>query len=199
MVAAGIVLAAGSAARMGRNKLLLRLGGESLLRRAVRTAGEAGLDPVVVVLGHEAERARQELDRLRCAPVVNSRHALGMSTSLAAGVAALPAHAPAVIVLLADMPFVTAPMIRELLARHLEGGAPLVASRYGGAQAPPTLFARSLFGELRAGEGDAGAREVVQRHRAEAEWVTFPEDALVDLDDAGDLELARSRLGEEQT
>jgi molybdenum cofactor cytidylyltransferase len=198
MKTAGIVLAAGSASRMGRNKVLLRFGGESLLRRAVRTADEAELDPIVVVLGHEAERARQELHGVRCAPILNPRHAAGMSTSLAAGVAALPANAAAAVVLLADMPFVTAPMVRALVARHLEGGAPVVASRYGAAQAPPTLFARRLFGELGRGEGDEGAREVVRRHRGEVAWVTWPEDALADLDDADDLERARARLEEER-
>ena len=67
---AGIVLAAGASTRLGRNKLFIELEGESLLRRAVRRVSEAGLDPVVVVLGHEAERARQELlwPHLRAGP-----------------------------------------------------------------------------------------------------------------------------------
>src|SRR4051794_13364080 len=56
---AGVVLAAGASTRLGRNKLFIELEGESLLRRAVRRVSDAGLDPVVVVLGHEAERARQ--------------------------------------------------------------------------------------------------------------------------------------------
>src|SRR5437773_1798933 len=57
-VLAGIVLAAGASTRMGGNKLFFELEGETLLRRAVRAAVSAGLDPVLVVLGHEAERAR---------------------------------------------------------------------------------------------------------------------------------------------
>src|SRR5262245_63441428 len=58
---AGVVLAAGSSSRMGHNKLLLELGGETVVHRAARNAIEAGLDPVVVVLGHEAERVQAEL------------------------------------------------------------------------------------------------------------------------------------------
>ena len=53
---AAVVLAAGSSTRMGQNKLLLALEGETLVRRAVRAAAGAGLDPVIVVLGHQAER-----------------------------------------------------------------------------------------------------------------------------------------------
>ena len=62
---AGVVLAAGASRRMGRNKMLLELEGEPLVRRAARRALEAGLTPVVVVLGHEADRARAALAGLR--------------------------------------------------------------------------------------------------------------------------------------
>ena len=58
---AGVVLAAGSSTRMGRNKLFFELDGETLLRRVVRRALDAGLDPVLVVVGHESARARAEL------------------------------------------------------------------------------------------------------------------------------------------
>lgn len=197
MKVAGIVLAAGASTRMGRNKLLLGLGRESLVRRAVRVAEEAGLDPVLVVVGHEAERVRAALEGLRCEPVLNARHGLGMSTSLDAGVAAAPGDASAVVVLLGDMPFVDAPMVRALVARHREGGAPVVASRYGGVPAPPTLYARALFPELRGGEGEGRGREVVRRHAGEVDFVDWPAAALADVDEAADLERARAGLGEE--
>src|SRR5256885_9157549 len=70
---AGVILAAGASRRMGagRNKMLLQLEGESLLRRAARRALAAGLSPVIVVLGHEADKARAELQGLSCESVVN--------------------------------------------------------------------------------------------------------------------------------
>jgi cyclopropane-fatty-acyl-phospholipid synthase len=186
--AAGIVLAAGSAKRMGKNKLLLELDGETLVRRAVRVAREAGLDPVLVVVGHEAERVAADLRGLDCAVVPNARHALGMSTSLDAGVSALPAGAQSAVVLLADMPFVEPAMIDALIRRQRETGAPLVASRYGAVPAPPTLYTRTLFPELRGGEGEGRGREVVRRHAGEAAWVDWPASALADVDEPGDLE-----------
>src|SRR5260370_13529613 len=84
---AGLVLAAGSSSRMGRNKLLFELAGETLLRRAVRAALGGGLSPVLVVLGHEAERARRELDGLECRSVGNPNYAQGIGSSLHAGAA----------------------------------------------------------------------------------------------------------------
>src|ERR687888_1735476 len=139
---AGIVLAAGASSRMGSNKLLLRLGDESVLRRCVRSAIAAGLDPVLVILGHEAERARAELDGLPCRAIVNPNWARGMNASLAAGVAAVPPDVPAAVVALADMPRVSQEMIAGLVNRYRDCGAAVVASDYEGILAPPTLFDR---------------------------------------------------------
>lgn len=196
MSVAGVVLAAGSATRMGKNKLLLPIRGEPLVRRSVRAALEAGLSPVLVVLGAEAEAVRGALEGLPCEPVPNPRHALGMSTSLDAGIAAVPGTARAAVVLLADMPFVDPAMIRSVVLRHGEG-ARIATARYGGVPAPPTIYDRALFPELRGGEGEGRGREVVRRHAAEVSWVDLPSSALADVDEAEDLERARARLGEE--
>jgi molybdenum cofactor cytidylyltransferase len=195
MAISGILLAAGAASRMGRNKLLLELEGETLLHRAARRAIEAGLDPVLVVLGHEAGQAGRALDGLACRPLVNPSHAQGMSTSLSAGVLAVPVEAEAAVVVLADMPFVEAAMIRTLVERWCVTGAPLVASRYGAVVAPPTLYARSLFPLLVGGTGEGRGREVVRAQAERVSFVDFPTEALADLDVADDLERARARVG----
>ncbi len=192
---AGILLAAGAATRMGRNKLLLELEGETLLRRAARRALTAGLDPVLVVLGHEAARTGAELDGLGCRIVLNPDHARGINTSLSAGVAAVPPEASAAVVLLADMPFVDAEMVRAVFARFRETGAPVVTCRYGEVTAPPTLYDRAVFPELRGGEGEGRGREVVRRYRERAAFVSWPASALADVDVPEELERVRTRLG----
>jgi molybdenum cofactor cytidylyltransferase len=190
---AAILLAGGTSSRMGRrNKLLLQLEGESLLRRAARRALDAGLAPVVVVLGHEADRAREQLSGLAVEPVLNPDYESGIVTSLRAGLAALPASAPAVVVMLADMPFVTAPMLAALAASYRAGSAPLVISEYeageGGVNAPPMLYDRALFGELAAMDDGRCGKQVIKRHRDEAEVLRWPAEALTDLDTPEDLE-----------
>ena len=191
---AGIILAAGSSTRMGRNKLLLELGGETVVRRAARTAIDAGLDPVVVVTGHAHEAVAAQLHVFGLTTVVNTNHAAGQHTSVAAGIAALGDDCAAAIVMLADMPFVTTAMVREIAARYRETGAPLVVSRYGGdVTAPPMLYDRSLFGELMDMDVRCG-RQVVRRHRHEAIEVDWPAEALRDLDRPADYEAVREDL-----
>ncbi len=179
---AGVLLAGGTSSRMGRNKLLLELDGEPLLHRAARQALAAGLSPVVVVLGHEAERARAALGELACATVVNPRYEEGIVTSLRAGLDALPPSASAAIVQLADMPFVTAEMLAALVTRYRATTAPLVISDYEGVVAPPMLYDRTLFAELAAMDDGRCGKQVVQRHRHEAEVLAWPAVALADVD-----------------
>src|SRR2546422_5459721 len=138
---------------MGRNKMLLELGGEPLVRRAARRALEAGLSPVVMVLGHEAERLRVELAGLPCDCAINPDYTGPTSGSLHLGLERLPADVEAVVVLLADMVLVTRQMLDGLVAAARREAARLFVSRYGDVTAPPLLFRRSLFGELMAWTG----------------------------------------------
>lgn len=190
---AGIVLAAGLSRRMGENKLLVRLGGETVLGRAVRTARAAGLDPVCVVVGEESERLLTELRGLPVVPVVNPEPGRGMSRSLREGVAALPDDVAGAAVLLADMPFVTAAMVRAVI--EAAGDAPMAAASYEGVVAPPYFYRRALFAELLELDGDGCGKRVYKRHQAEAAVVSLPATALADLDVPADVERARELLG----
>jgi molybdenum cofactor cytidylyltransferase len=185
---AGIVLAAGSSTRMGRNKMLLTVGTQPLVRRSVTAALDAGLSPVIAVVGHEAERVEAALAGLPCQVVFNAAFHVGMRVSLQAGVRAVPDDVPAALVALGDMPYVTAGMMRAVADRYRAGTAPLVVSEYGAVNAPPTLYDRTLFAELLAMTGEGSGKQVLLRHRHQADAVAFPEAALFDVDVPADYE-----------
>lgn len=185
MSTAGIVLAAGASSRMGSNKLLLTLEGESLLRRAVGRALRAGLAPVVVVLGHEIERTRAELGDLAVDVAWNPDPTGPTSGSLHRGLDRLGPEVPSAVILLADMVLVTEEMLTALV-RAVEG-VPLAVSRYGDVLAPPLCFRRALFPELRAWTGEGCGKAVVKRHLDEARILDWPEEALADVDTPEDF------------
>jgi molybdenum cofactor cytidylyltransferase len=191
---AAVVLAAGSSTRMGRNKLLLDLGGETMVRRAVRAAIGAGVDEVVVVLGHDEGQVRAELAGLPCTLVVNPDYAQGAGTSVRTGVRQVAGGADALVVVLADMPYVTAEMIATLVTRYRDTRAPLVTSQYGSVQAPPTLYDRALFEDILSIPDERGAKQVVRRHEQAAAVVSWPESALRDVDVPADYEGVRADL-----
>ena len=192
---AAVILAAGASRRMGRNKMLLSLEGESLLRRAAGRALRAGLAPVVVVLGHEAERAQAELEGLEVEIALNPSYTGPTSGSLHRGLERLGPEVAAAVVLLGDMVLVTEEMIRALLKEAVHSGAPLAVSRYGAVMAPPLLFRRALFPELLAWTGEGCGKAVVQRHQAGAAFVDWPVAALTDVDTPEDFEAAELLLG----
>ena len=185
---AGILLAAGTSSRMGRNKMLFELNGESVLRGAARRALAAGLSPLLVVLGHEAEKSRGELDGLPCQTVINPNYEQGINSSLKAGISAVPAGTQAAVVMLADMPFVTPEMITGLIDRYRSTEAPLVISDYEGVNAPPMLDDKSFSNALLAMTGEGCGRQVVKRHREEAEVLPWSASALADIDVPEDYE-----------
>jgi molybdenum cofactor cytidylyltransferase len=166
---AGLLLAAGMSARLGQPKQLLRYRGRTLLRQAAETGLAAGLDPLVVVIGAEAEAMRRELVGLPVVVVENPRYAEGQSTSLRAGLAALPNDVAAVVTLLGDMPGVDAPLVRALVAAWQARGAPIVRPAYEGKPGNPVLFAARLLPELARAEGDEGGRAVLRAHAAEVQ------------------------------
>ena len=189
-----LLLAAGSSTRMGKNKMLMEINGETVLRRAATTAVEASLDPVIVVTGHESKQAELQLDGLDCLTAFNVDHKTGIQSSVRVGVDALSDEVDAVLIMLADMPFVTTKMVRDLVGLYRSTDAPLIISRYGGeVQAPPMLYDRKLFGELRVMRRRCG-REVVQRHRNEAKALAWPIEALADIDTPNDLVRVRSTI-----
>jgi molybdenum cofactor cytidylyltransferase len=168
--------------RMGRNKLFLEIGGRTVLARAIDTAMAAGLDPLLVVVGHEADRVRAALAGTAARTVLNPDYAAGMNTSLRTGIAAVSDGAAAAIVMLADMPLVDASMIRALVEGWRAAGAPLAISRYGDVVAPPTLYGAALFAELRALSGQGCGKAVIKRHRGEEIAIDWPAERLADLD-----------------
>lgn len=189
---AGILLAAGTSSRMGHDKLLEELEGETLLRRAARQAFEAGLDPLLVVVSARRDDHARELAGLDVVRVENDAPDEGKSRSVKLGLAAVPDRAIAAVVLLADMPLVTTDMIAALVARYRAGEAPIVASRYGDVFAPPTLYDRSKFGELLAMQGKGCGKAVVKANLDRVEAVDWPEEALTDVDRPEDLERVRA-------
>lgn len=182
---AGIVLAAGRSTRMGPdNKLLQNLRGKPILRHAVEAQLAAGLDPVIVVTGHQREQVEAVLAGLPVTFAHNVDYAEGLSSSLRAGVAALPAQAPAVVVSLGDMPNVTAQVIEGLVEGFVQRPEALaVVPTLLGNRGNPVLLARDLFPAVTLLSGDRGARRLLEEAGDRVVEIAFDDPAIaLDVD-----------------
>jgi molybdenum cofactor cytidylyltransferase len=185
-VIAAIVLAAGTGSRFGGTKQLAIVEGRPLVRHAVDAARDAGVEEVVVVVGHDADEVGAVVGS-SARVVRNARFPEGQATSLVAGLDALGDDADAAVVLLADQPGVTGEHLRALLdaAEHRE--EPIVRLRF--ADGPgPALLRRSVWKELRALEGDTGARALIDDRPDLVFDAVFEGSAPPDVDTPADLE-----------
>jgi molybdenum cofactor cytidylyltransferase len=193
-----LVLAAGGGRRFGPGtKQLAELDGRPLVAHAVDTAWRAGVDRVLVVVGHDADAvaagARHGVGDRDIEVVVNPDHASGQASSLAAGVGALLGSAvvpKAVVVLLADQPAVAAETVRAVGAAVLAGARAARAS-YADRASHPVAFAPDLLPELTGLRGDVGARQLFDE--LDVVHVLVGGTAPPDVDTASDLARLRDR------
>ncbi len=194
---AAIILAAGRSTRMGGpNKLLAEIGGRPLVRIAAEEALASRASPVIVVTGHQREKVEAALQGLKAERVHNPDFAEGLSTSLKAGLGAVPSDIDGAIVCLGDMPQVRAPLIDRLVAAFdPERGALVVVPSIDGKRGNPVVWSRRFFHELATLEGDVGARHLIARYpEAVVEVPVTDQAALVDVDTPEALSRVRAEI-----
>jgi molybdenum cofactor cytidylyltransferase len=197
---AAIILAAGKSSRFGTPKQLEKLGRQTLLERTLRTVARSKVDRVILVLGHRAKSiiARTNLDRAQT--VINKRYDTGLSSSLRAGLRAATPGADAVLVVLADQPFLSTSTINRIIAAYWRTGRPIVAPLFNHNQGNPVLFDRSLFDELSRISGDLGAKSVIKKHEGAVLGLEIRDPKhFIDVDTREDLERVTSILRNKTT
>lgn len=175
MIARAVVLAAGTASRLGRPKATLMWRRRPLLEHVLATVADSALAGGVVVLGHASRDVRRAItlpEDMR--EVVNPAYASGQASSLRCGLAALAEDTDAAVVLLADQPTISTAAIDAVVAAWHDGSGPVVRARYRDGPGHPVLLARSVWPELATLTGDTGARPLLAAH---PEWL-----AEVDVD-----------------
>jgi molybdenum cofactor cytidylyltransferase len=178
-----IVLAAGLSRRMGRPKPLQQLGEKTILQHVLADLSASGLNEVILVLGHEAERILPTIAGRGCRVVINRHYRQGMSSSIRRGLAAVDPRADGVMIVLGDLPFVSPRIVTSLLTAFGRGTHGIVVPAHEGKRGHPVIFARRYWPELFALRGDVGGREVLLRHAGDVLQIEADTDSIVtDLD-----------------
>ena len=195
---AAILLAAGESKRMGAPKALLEWGGGKLIEYQIAELKAAGVDDVVVVIGHCAHEVMMYVEKSGARSVFNERYAEGRASSLRVGAAAVDDSAETIVVLGVDQPRpreLTARLLRE----HAEHGATITVPTFEGHRGHPPVLSGSLLPELReVREESLGIRAVLERHTSDVWEVPFDSDAvLLDVNDPQAYERARTKFSQE--
>ena len=191
-----IVTAAGESTRMGRPKPLLQWQGVPLIRYQVDSLVAAGVDEVVVVLGHHYESIRQSVPDTSSKIVYNQDYRHGKTTSVIKGVGSLSSISTDLVLLAVDQPR-PAKLIASVIDNHVRNNALITSPRYQGRGGHPLIFSASLRNELESitSEGQ-GIREVFDAHRGEVNEVLVNDPLFrVDLNTPSEYRMGYSRYG----
>jgi len=185
---AGIILAAGTASRYGEFKQLLDWKGKPFIRQVTETALHAGLEPVVIVTGFRHADVESHLQDLPVSIVHNPEFEQGQSTSIKAGLSALPPHTGSAVFLLSDQPQIPVEVIRALVESHAHERQPILAPLVlEERRANPVLFDRITFPDLMQLTGDIGGRGIFDKHKVT--YLPWHDDILIfDVDKPEDYE-----------
>jgi molybdenum cofactor cytidylyltransferase len=195
----GIILAAGESRRLGEPKQLLTWKGQSFVRHVVISALKANLKPVIVVVGAYGEEVEKEIADLPARIVRNPNWKTGLSSSIKAGISALPENSGGAIFLQADQPQVPVPLLKHLVEAHSTTLKPIIAPMIDGRRGNPVLFDRDTFQYFSDLEGDTGGRALFNQFPVQSINWNDPR-VLVDIDTAEDYQrfLKLYQRGEKQ-
>lgn len=181
-----LVPAAGMSRRLGRNKLLLPFKGKPLIAHAVDTITASMVDEIIVVLGHEAVQVRAAIGKKRVRFVDNPDYQQGLGTSVRAGFAAVPGHATAIMIYLADQPLLEAGDVNFLIRAFAEASKinkSVVVPLFRGQRGNPVLVSSSHQAAILTMAGETGCRRVIKQNPDQVLTVEMETDHVVrDID-----------------
>jgi molybdenum cofactor cytidylyltransferase len=194
-----VLLAAGAGSRMGhRPKSLLELGGVPLIRRQLIALSGAGVDEVVVVLGHHAERIEEAIKAFPVTLAHNPDPDAGQNSSLRVGLQALSVKLDAVLVALADQPLINSQDINDLIGAYKKRpqGTQVVQPTVDALPGNPVMFSAEVRDQILAGAAHVGCRQWQAAHPEQVHaWATPNGRYRTDVDSPEDIEALAARTG----
>jgi molybdenum cofactor cytidylyltransferase len=186
-----ILLAAGQSARLGKPKQLLKYKGKTLLEHSLQIAIETKLQPIVTVLGANADLLKKSIEPSNTEIVINQAWSEGMASSIRCGMEELIRINPTIagiIIMVCDQPYVTVKLLTDLVEKHEHSSKPIIASSYKNNIGTPALFDKTIFALLLSLKGDSGAKKIMKSNPDWVEKVNFPF-GEIDIDTTGDYDL----------
>jgi len=190
-----LVLAAGFSTRMGSQKLLLNVEGESLVRYLTKRLLTTKVDGIVIITNSAFPEVKAEVKEMPVVILENNQAQLGMSTSLKRGIAYLmERHVSAAIVVLADQPEINVNIINSMANEYRSSKQAILQAHYLNTPSHPVLFSSRLYAKLLEITGDNGAKQILRENRDSVHYVHINEYAPIDIDTLDEYQAYLQRL-----
>ena len=197
MMIATVILAAGESRRMGSLKQMLAWGQDTVLGKTISTFQEAITGPVFVVVGYEGSRIKRQLADRKVMWVDNPSYQKGMSSSIVAGIKALPAEVEGILLALADLPLLQSDTVKKIADTFLSGKHRLIVPVFQGKTGHPVLIAKEFFPELFKLQGDVGAKQIIRENEKQVFFLNVNDPGIyLDIDEPHTYAKLRATKGE---
>lgn len=180
-----VILSAGESSRMGRPKALLPIEGQNFIERIVGALTQSQAGRLVVVLGHNADEMRRQIEHLPIDIVINTEYKNGQLSSLQAAIRHIEKEnrCDGMLVHLVDHPYIDRRLVDLMIQRFYETKKLIVVPRHQQKRGHPVIFSRELFQELLNAPVDQGAKAVVNAHRQETLEIEWQDEGItLDID-----------------
>lgn len=186
----GIILASGFSSRMGKDKLLLDIGGEKIIEKVIRTGQESDLDEVILV--YRRSEVGKIGEKYGITTVYNENPYLGQSESLKLGILNASDKANGYMFLVGDQPYLTYRTINKILKEFYKRENAIIVPYYAGVKGNPVLFPLSFRKQLLELEGDLGGRDIIKENPNLVSRIFFKDKKLgMDIDTPSDLDICK--------
>lgn len=192
---AAIILAAGKSRRFGTMKQFVQLNEKPLFMYPLERAIKMALHPIVLVGNPNTAKMKDHITSLNVNYTENDHYELGLSSSIIHGLDTIKENIDAVIILLADQPFITLEVIKKMIDTYhseYDQGIRIVRPYYEGKAGHPVLFDQSFFQQLRTIRGDQGGKNIIESNINKLKTIKiFQKELNMDIDTLKDLEKAQ--------
>lgn len=179
-----LILAAGMGKRMGQLKQTLPWGEGILLEQVIKVHHQAGVTPISVVVGHEAQEIKARLSHLDVIWIDNPAYREGMGSSLRAGIKGLPRETTGVLLSLGDLPLIKPDTLRQIMEIHRSKQAEIIIPVYQGKKGHPVFLGKGFFSQLLTVQGDMGARQIIKNNEDQVHYLNVKDKGIIqDIDD----------------
>ncbi|MBI9012096.1 MAG: molybdenum cofactor cytidylyltransferase [Clostridiales bacterium] len=193
-----IILAAGLSSRMGKNKLLLPLGKQSVIEHVVEKVSKSQVDDIIVVLGNDAKDIEKILERFDVRTVINSDFLKGQSTSVKTGILEVDDCTDGALFIMGDQPLIKTEIINDIIHKFYECTCSIVVPTYNNQRGNPVLFGNNWFEELDQIQGDKGGRDILKNNLDQVCFMEISDDLfLKDIDDEAMYQHLKREFGKD--
>lgn len=178
-----ILLGAGEAKRMGKDKLSLPWGKKTILEHCLQTLLRSRVKEVVLVVKDGREEIAHRLSKMRVKVVVNPYYKKGMSTSIRCGLKALDPKSGGILIALGDQPFIKTRTINALIGAFGRAEGKIIVPSFRGRRGHPVIFHRKYEEELLRLRGDAGGKTIMMKHPEDVRIIPVKSEGVIrDID-----------------